>query len=261
MGTQKVIDLKWKLLNEFGTTEGVPFCKEAFAFIVDGLPIVKIDDNELSEAIRKQLADGTLRIDRNSAVQADRFQINSPLLQVSFKDDVYIIYEDGTIKAFNPDLPKQGAKNVAFKFGPVSLILCPYNITDATMKCDDRDYDETAADYVTKYSVAVAQYNGQQRTEWLVTHGLKIADKTPDNYFIPSLGELYVMYAMKERINQALDWIGQELLLDYWYWSSTELSASGAWLLHFSDGGFNDGGKTGTHRVRPVSAFVIPSTL
>lgn len=257
MDTQKIMDLKWKLLTEFGTTEGVPFCKDAFAFIVNGLqetaaktPVIPGFTAPATEAFLKKLNEASVN--------------NSEILTVGFKDGVYIIYEDGSIdgsiKPFKTSLSKQNAKNVAFKFGPVSLIVCPYDIEDVTMECEDNSEPESG--YVTRYSEAVAAYNGNVLTDGLVKRGLNFADKIPDKYFIPSLGELYVMYAMKNRINEALEWIGQETIKDYCcYWSSTESSAYGAWGLFFDGGGFNYYGKAGTFRVRPVSAFVIPSTL
>lgn len=246
MDTQKIMDLKWKLLTEFGTTEGVPFCKDAFAFIVDGLqettaktPVIPGFTAPAAEAFLKKLNEASVN--------------NPEILTVGFKDGVYIIYEDGSIKPFKTSLSKQNAKNVAFKFGPVSLIVCPYDIENVTMECEDNSEPESG--YVKRYSEAVAAYNGKVLTDGLVKRGLNFADKIPDNYFIPSLGELYVMYAMKNRINEALEWIGQETIDDASYWSSTENSASDAWLLNFVGGYFNGNGKTYAHRVRPVSAL------
>jgi hypothetical protein len=66
---------------------------------------------------------------------------------------------------------------------------------------------------------------------------------------------------MKNQINKALEYIGAELIKDTWYWSSTELSATSAWILDFYAGIFgNDYSKTAVYSVRPVSAF-NPLTL
>lgn len=257
METKEILDLKWKLLTEFGTGNGVDFCKEAYSFLMNGLPIVKQFGPRISdEALLKGLQDGT--IVKNDALSA---RLNDPRYDYALKDGVYIIYDGGRSEPFNGENDKQGATNVAFKFGPVVLVLSPIDIEEATMECDSRDYVEPDNGYVTSCDKAVAQYNGETLTQALVSRGLKIADNIPEGYFIPSLGELYVMYAMKTRINKALELIGQDLLLDEWYWSSTESSASNAWSLFFGDGYFGISHKTTTLRVRPVSAFSIPLSL
>jgi hypothetical protein len=103
---------------------------------------------------------------------------------------------------------------------------------------------------------------GRKRTQDLVARGLSCVDKLPESkdWYIPAIGELYVMYLMKNQINKALEYIGAELIKDTWYWSSTEYSATGAWELNFDDCYFSYYYKTGEGSVRPVSAF-NPLTL
>ena len=76
-------------------------------------------------------------------------------------------------------------------------------------------------------------------------------------WWLPSLGELYLMFANYTKINYALSKIsGATLLSKNPYWSCTEISAQNAWFLNFNDG--NQGNYTkssGQFRVRPVSAF------
>ena len=76
-------------------------------------------------------------------------------------------------------------------------------------------------------------------------------------WWLPSLGELYLMFANYTKINYALSKIsGATLLSKQPYWSCTEYSAAYAWILHFSYGRQYDGYKfSGQARVRPVSAF------
>jgi hypothetical protein len=103
---------------------------------------------------------------------------------------------------------------------------------------------------------------GRKRTQDLIARGLSCVDKLPESkdWYIPAIGELYVMYLMKNQINKALEYIGAELIKDTWYWSSTEGSATNAWYLSFSNGDFSNYSKTNEHSVRPVSAF-NPLTL
>ena len=81
---------------------------------------------------------------------------------------------------------------------------------------------------------------------------------TAGRWWLPSLGELFCIYANMRKINYALSLIeGATQLAETWYWSSTEYSATGAWLLSLTNGGASHDAKaTSTFRVRPVSAFL-----
>ena len=78
-------------------------------------------------------------------------------------------------------------------------------------------------------------------------------------WWLPSLGELYLMFANYTKINYALSKIsGATLLAKTAYWSCTEYSAPYAWYLDFGTGvqdGFTK--STNQYRVRPVSAFAM----
>ena len=77
-------------------------------------------------------------------------------------------------------------------------------------------------------------------------------------WWLPSLGELMMIYANMRKINYALSLInGATQLAETWYWSSTEYSAAYAWYLYLSNG-YASGNPKATYqiRVRPVSAFI-----
>lgn len=81
---------------------------------------------------------------------------------------------------------------------------------------------------------------------------------TAGRWWLPSLGELMMIYANMRKINYALSLInGATQLAETAYWSSTESSASNAWYLSLNDGnaGYNTKA-TFQYRVRPVSAFL-----
>ena len=81
---------------------------------------------------------------------------------------------------------------------------------------------------------------------------------TAGKWWLPSLGELMMIYANMRKINYALSLInGATQLAETWYWSSTECSATNAWILYLSDG-YASGNPKATNqvRVRPVSAFL-----
>lgn len=82
---------------------------------------------------------------------------------------------------------------------------------------------------------------------------------TAGKWWLPSLGEMMMIYANMTKINYALSLIaGATPLVETWYWTSTEISATNAWYLTLGDGGTHywcakasDAG-----RVRAVSAFI-----
>lgn len=82
---------------------------------------------------------------------------------------------------------------------------------------------------------------------------------TAGKWWLPSLGELMMIYANMTKINYALSLIeGATQLAETWYWSSTEHSVSAAWVLRLNEGtAYTNDKATSQGRVRPVSAFLI----
>ena len=80
---------------------------------------------------------------------------------------------------------------------------------------------------------------------------------TAGSWWLPSLGELGMIYEKYDAINAALKKIsGATQLSRVSHWSSTEYSATYAWTLHFSYGLRWGNTKTAyKFRVRPVTAF------
>lgn len=81
---------------------------------------------------------------------------------------------------------------------------------------------------------------------------------TAGRWWLPSLGELVMIYANMRKINYALSLIeGATQLAETWYWSSTEYSATHAWGLYLYSGDAGNLAKaTYQLRVRAVSAFL-----
>lgn len=111
--------------------------------------------------------------------------------------------------------------------------------------------------YHTKYIDAVADWNGKRNTENLKKQGLNSQIELRPGEYIPSLAELYLICLNRKKLNEALEFVGGQLLGDLWYWSSTECSATSAWFLNL-DFGYAYGGTKATFkgRVRAVSAFL-----
>lgn len=85
-------------------------------------------------------------------------------------------------------------------------------------------------------------------------HGL-----TAGKWWLPSLGEMMMIYANMTKINYALSLInGATQLVENWYWTSTEGSAAYAWHLGLTDGHTNPWYTKVSYAggVRAVSAFI-----
>ena len=81
---------------------------------------------------------------------------------------------------------------------------------------------------------------------------------TAGSWWLPSLGELMMIYANMRKINYALSLInGATQLAETWYWGSTENEAANAWYLLLNNGLSSGASKaTSKYNVRPVSAFL-----
>lgn len=98
-----------------------------------------------------------------------------------------------------------------------------------------------AAGFCNKYSRTNANGNGLAAGKW----------------WLPSLGEMAMIWANFDKINYALSKIsGATQLQENWYWSSTQISAGSAWTLFLGVGSMFSYWKFGQLRVRPVSAFL-----
>ena len=80
---------------------------------------------------------------------------------------------------------------------------------------------------------------------------------TAGRWWLPSMGEMAMIWANFDKINYALSKIsGAKQLQANWYWTSTQYSANYAWLLALGDGYMHLGWKFNQGGVRPVSAFL-----
>lgn len=80
---------------------------------------------------------------------------------------------------------------------------------------------------------------------------------TAGRWWLPSEGELAMIWANFDKINYALSKIsGATQLQQTWYWSSTQSSANGAWYLNLNDGNVFSNYKFRQYGLRPVSAFL-----
>lgn len=101
--------------------------------------------------------------------------------------------------------------------------------------------EDYAAGFCNKYSRTNANGAGLKAGRW----------------WLPSMGEMAMIWANFDKINYALSKIsGATQLRQNWYWTSTQRSATFAWGLFLNDGYMFNDYKFDQGRVRPVSAFL-----
>ena len=148
---------------------------------------------------------------------------------------------------------------IGVKLGGMSLVVATEDEADGEEIALTSAKDTTANGvYYPKYIDALSDLNGQQNTEHLKEIGLNSRIHIEGGWHIPSLGEMYFILLNLKVINQALEYAGKSPLKDDWYWTSTEASATNAWVLYLYDGYANGYGTKASYQryVRAVSAFI-----
>ncbi len=102
---------------------------------------------------------------------------------------------------------------------------------------------------------AMSDWNGEANTK---DYGddLNPAINLQPGQYIPSLAQLHLILLNIKEVNAALDAVGGSPLREEWYWSSTECSAGGSWIVYFGSGGSGKYyGKCNSYVVRPAVAI------
>lgn len=179
-------------------------------------------------------------------------------------DGIYYVLADGSVVEFIPDMGVAGSlgsspvRYVGIKWGNRSLKVALHDAADGKEICLTSDVDITIYDgYKDNYKDAVADWNGKVNTKHLKTIGLNKRIVLADNEYIPSLGEMYLIYLNLKGLNQALEAINGDPIKGDWYWTSTELNATYGWFLNLNYGyALTTTKKSYTLHVRPVSSFI-----
>ena len=121
---------------------------------------------------------------------------------------------------------------------------------------------------------AESDFNGEEHCDKLnspdfpAAYYCKTYNKGNRSWYLPSSGELRLIYRHLDEIQNALETVGGQKLITTWdegvpvYWSSTEGSAALAWDLYLTNGGIHWEFKViDTGKVRPVSNFRKKNTL
>lgn len=216
--------LKLELLKEFSCNENpVEFCREAYKFIT-----------ETEEDSNKDCCRCSER-----------------------KDGIYLVYEDGSTQLFVKGLHKIYAEKV--KYIGVVHEGHAFCVSLKSLGSHElvKDFDCCPSEhplYIDNEVEALFDWECVERTKHLQEVGTSIPLK--DGEYIPSLPMLVVMCHLKDKINEALMFVGGDILEDEIYWSTTENSADFSWCVNFRNMAvFNYGGKGNAHAVRAVALF------
>ena len=168
-----------------------------------------------------------------------------------YPDGIYICYKDGYKALFDGQNSKDGVSHIGIVMGSKMLgVALDHRGEYPLPRLDDEDGFDGDIDNSTD---AVADYAGKEKTErfrksGLLDFGLK------DEEWLPSIGELCLIFINKKRVNEALAYVGGDKLKS-WHWSVTENSATYAWVLGFSSGSLSYSLKYSVYSVRAVCAF------
>ena len=181
-----------------------------------------------------------------------------PVINVNcqYEDGVYLCYEDGYKKPFPCNEVTMGhgqIDHIGIKVGD-HMVGIRLNSQGEHELPYDSDIEKDDFDYKRQELHALDDFNGKANTEHLKRHGEFDFDLADDEW-IPSLGELAIIFKNKKKINEALAYVGGDELVDNWHWSSTENNATYAWYVNFSNGSVGNAYKYTSYVVRPVCAF------
>ena len=197
----------------------------------------------------------------------DEKPVQAQLPKSGIEDGIYLVHADGKATLFELEYTKDDNMDsevvaIGLKMGSFGIKIALHDEANGegitlTTKSNsnlkaDQDY------YIDKYDDAVADMDGARNTNHLRSI-LNPKIKLADDWYIPSLGELYRIFINKKAINAALEFAKGDKLQDRWYWTSTEICATNAWNLYLGGGdasGWNTKAST-TGRVRAVSAFIF----
>lgn len=196
----------------------------------------------------------------------DEKPVQAQLPKSGIEDGIYLVHADGKATLFEQEYTKDDNMDsevvaIGLKMGGFGIKIALHDeangdgITLTTKSNSDLKADQDY--YIDKYDDAVADMDGARNTNHL-RNILNPQIKLADDWYIPSLGELYRIFINKKAINAALEFAKGDKLQDRWYWTSTEYSGTYAWYLSLRDGtGYWYAKASSTLRVRAVSAFIF----
>lgn len=178
----------------------------------------------------------------------------TPLVSNTQKDGVYLVYSDRE-EFFTGTNSKENVIGIGVRVGKRYTVLALHDVVEDD-KCEypllstfDNDTDEDRANYKDEWYKAYSDLDGKKHTDRLLARGCKIPLK--ENEYIPAIGEWLIIFLNLALVQNALEYVGGDMLKDTWYWSSTEYSSGNAWGVVATTGYiYCYNGKTNADRVR-----------
>lgn len=197
----------------------------------------------------------------------DEKPVQAQLPKSGMEDGIYLVRADGKATLFELEYTKDDNMDsevvaIGLKMGSFGIKIALHDEANGGgITLTTKSNSELKADqdyYIDKYDDAVADMDGARNTNHL-RNILNPQIKLADDWYIPSLGELYRIFINKKAINAALEFAKGDKLQDRWYWTSTEYSATTAWFLYLNDGNTTNWitKASDAGRVRAVSAFIF----
>lgn len=196
----------------------------------------------------------------------DEKPVQAQLPKSGIEDGIYLVHADGEETLFELETKEDNMDSevvaIGLKMGSFGIKIALHDEANGegitlTTKANGNEENDQAY-YTDNYDDAVADMDGARNTNHL-RNILNPKIKLADDWYIPSLGELYRIFINKKAINAALEFAKGDKLQNRWYWTSTEGSATNAWFLGLDAGYANIWGTkaSNTYRVRAVSAFIF----
>jgi len=116
----------------------------------------------------------------------------------------------------------------------------------------DKSYDRLERDYTKWKSGPLSDFNGKNNSAAMIAastqtryidavlntfNTLEKAEGRSDEWYIPALGQLALIYLNRTAINNVLINIGGKTFVQNGYWSSSEYSTNSAWPIYFYNSG------------------------
>ena len=202
--------------------------------------------------------------------QKNKSELTSVNNSIFIPDGVYILHETfglRTVKGWNSK-NNDGVDGILLVEGDHQIVVAledfPENLHWSTKH-------EIVNQSVEELEDAESDFNGEMYCRKLnspdfpAAYYCKTYNKGGRNWYLPSSGELWMIYNHLEEIQNALSIVGGQKFVTTWdegvpvYWSSTESSATNAWRLCLNIGPLYYWGNkvSDSRKVRPVSAFSV----
>ena len=205
---------------------------------------------------------------RGKISQKNKSELTSVNNSIFIPDGVYILHETfglRTVNEWNSE-NNNGVEGVLVVEDEHKIVVALEESPEGIPWSNERGLINQPVD---EFEEAQNDFNGEYYCRKLnspnypAAYYCKTYNKGNRDWYLPSAGELRLIYSHFDEIQNALSIVGGQKRITTWdegapvYWSSTEYSATHAWGLHLGGGslhGWYDK-VSDSHKVRPVSKF------